>query len=148
MATMTMNEGSRIVPLVEVNAILLAASRPGVVLPNDYKRVQLLTEDAIRDLVFKFYDRTYLGYGTLSPDFPLCMDFANICSADVLRGAVKAGLAVRPGFGVAIYTKNSGSRHAINYAATVDRRVFYFEPQLSLWLAEPDDCGTMDEFKL
>lgn len=143
---MSLNAGAVIVPTGVASAVLdQAAERPT---DSDYARVQLLTESAIRKMVFDNHDRSYIVYGSLSPDFPLCADFANICAADVLRGAVKAGLAVRPFFGVLIYTKTDGSRHAINFAVTADKRVIFFEPQADKWMDRPEDCLTMDEFRI
>lgn len=143
---MSYNDGAVIVPTSVASAVFdQAAERPN---DSDYARVQLLTESAYQKLVFDHHDRTYIVYGELSKDFPLCMDFANICAADVLRGAVKAGLAVRPCFGVLVYTKKAGVRHAINYAVTSDKRVLYFEPQTDIWIDEPEDFKTADEFRL
>ena len=143
---MTINEGSEIVPLDVLCGLLDPQGDADV--PDDYNRVQLLTEMAYRDLVFNWYDKSYLDYGSLSKDFPLCMDFAKICASDVLRGSVKLGLAVRPAFGILSYTKTSKSRHAINWAVTVDRRISFYEPQKNEWLAQPKECKTMDRFQL
>ena len=67
---------------------------------------------------------------------------------DVLRGAIKAGLAVRPAFGTIEYTKNSGDRHSINFAAYADGTLEFYEPQTDTWMDQPDDCKSIETFSL
>lgn len=143
---MSYNESARIVPM-DLAAVYLpsTAHKPS---RGDYERVQLLTEEAYKKLVFEGYDSSHIVYGSLSKDFPLCLDFANICAGDVLRESIKAGLAVRPFFGVLVYTKTAGGRHAINYAVTIDGKILYFEPQTDTWLDRPKDLDTYDDFTL
>lgn len=141
------NDGADIVPLDVANVALQVLAGLNAKIPDNYNRVQRLTEDGIKRLVFEAHDRDYIIYGELSGDFPLCADFASIAAGDVLRGAVKDGLAVRPFFGTLYYTKSKG-RHAINFAGLQDGRVLFFEPQTDQWLSQPEDCKSMDEFRI
>lgn len=143
------NEGAQIVPIEVVQSILREIAGINAIVPDNYARVQLLTNDSYRDIVFKNYDRSYIQYAADSKDFPLCADFCKICSGNVLEGAIKAGLSVRPCFGDLYYTKKSGGRHAIQYLIiAISYNVSYYEPQTDEWLNTPKDCLTMDEFKL
>lgn len=142
------NAGAEIVPLHVLNDVLLARAPELRRLPDGYARVQLLAECDIKRLVFDAHDRSYIVYGELSADFPLCMDFAAICAGDVLRQSIRSGLAVRPAFGTLAYTRKQGPRHAINWAVTADRRVLFLEPQADQWLDQPKDATTLDEFRL
>lgn len=143
---MSYNQGAEIVSLSEFNDILRAVA-PDAELPDDYNRIQLLTENAYRNLVFANHDRSYIKYAELSNDFPICSDFAEVCFGQIRAGSIKAGLAVRPGFGWLNYTKPT-SRHRINYAVTVKREVLYYEPQTDEWMDTPKDLKTLDRFRL
>lgn len=148
---MSINEGARIAPLIAANDSLVKAAGAAMLLPDNYARVQLLTEDGYRALVYSGYDSTYIVYGELATDFPLCADYADICANDVKREAIKRGLSVRPYFGVLYYTMNAtdtkgrNKRHAINFAICEDGRVLFFEPQGSKWLDRPYDLKSYDE---
>ena len=146
---MRYNDGAEIVPIEVFQGILRGIADFAAIVPENYARVQLLTDEAYRDILFKKWDRLDFPYGSLSGDYPLCEDIAEFCRGDVQRAALRAGVAVRLGFGTLNYTKNAGLRHAINYrviATTHD--VLYFEPQTDAYLASPKDCQTMDEFRL
>lgn len=150
---MSYNQGAEIVSLSEFNDILRAVA-PCAEFPDDYDRIQLLTENAYRNLVFANHDRSYIKYAELSNDFPICSDFAEVCFGQIRAGSIKSGLADRPGFGWFNYTKNEvnekgqNKRHRINFAVTVQRKVLYYEPQTDDWLDTPKDCKTLDRFRL
>lgn len=146
---MSYNEGAQIVPLFDVKFALLADPRAAKAkVPDNYARFQLLAEEGYHKIVFEGYDHVSIQYGADSPDFPLCEDFSAICKADVLRAAIKDGLAVRPAFFQLDYTKKSGARHSINAAVLAfGGGIIYYEPQTDEWLSEPVDCLTMDEFR-
>lgn len=150
---MTYNEGAEIVPISVLDEHL-GSVEPDAETPDNYARVQLLTRDAMHAMVFDAHDRTYISYGSDSPDFPLCEDFADVCRGDVKRLAIKCGLAVRPAFGLLEYTMNAKDadgqnlRHAINWAAYADGTVEFFEPQTDKWMDRPEDCKSMDVFRL
>ena len=152
---MSLNEHSRIVPLSFVNEILDREAEQGAELLDGYDRVQLLTEEGYHFLVEEGHDRSYIVYGELSRDFPICSDFSNICASYVARLAIKRGLAVRPCFGRVDYTKTERNkvtqklkRHSINYCVTVEGRVLWFEPLNGLWLPKPEKLMTLDKFFL
>jgi len=153
---MSYNDGAEIVPSGVFQNLLRADPRAAnAKTPDNYARFQLLTEAGYHALFFENYDRSYIQYGADSPDFPLCADFAEVCHGDVLKGAIKAGFAIRPGCGALYYTKNAidpktgeHERHAIEYAACAGtHKIIYREPQDDAWMSEPDDCLTMDEFR-
>lgn len=150
---MSYNEGAEIVP-IDVLSDFITKVAPGADLPANYERVQLLQRAALHSLVFDAHDRTYITYGADSPDFPLCEDFADVCYGDVKRAAIRDGLAVRPAFGLLEYTMNAKDvdgqnlRHAINWAVYADGSMEFFEPQLDKWMDQPDDCKSMDLFRL
>ena len=146
------NVGARIVTFAEANAMLRKALGPEVELPHDeYARVQLLTEEAARQMVFEFLasDMRFkaLSYGELSKDFPLCLDWARIALALLCLGAATAGLAVRPAAYRLHYTK-SAERHAIDLFLLVGGRVLFLEPQGLKWLDWPVDAKKLDRVRL
>lgn len=143
---MSFNDGAEIVPLEVVQAILIEKAGIAAIIPENYARAYLLS--GYGNLVSKAWDSSTLTYGSLAPDWPLCADFAEMCLNAVRLLAYTIGIAIRPCFGVLYYTKNSGQRHAINWAVSVSRDVLFFEPQTGEWLGAPKDCLTMDEFRL
>lgn len=148
---MSLNAGARIVPLTVANAILRRVAgpwAPGAKFPDNYARVQLLTEEAYRELLFVGFDDSGLIYGDNSGDFPLCADFASIAREGVKLEAIKRGLAVRPYYADLYYTRTKPPRHAISIALTADERALYAEPQGKKWLPLPKDLLTLDEVKL
>lgn len=146
------NVGARIIPMADAN-VILAGACPGAELPQDeYDRVQLLTEDAAKDLVHQAcagnLDFTNLKYGELAKDFPLCVDYAKVALALIVLHSAVAGLSVRPYVFRLHYTKASGSRHAINGFLLADGRVIYLEPQGMKWLDKPADLEAYDRVRL
>lgn len=149
---MSLNDGARIVPFAEANAMLRAAMGPGVVLPEDeVARVQLVTRAAAEEMVERFLRSnlafSQLSYGRWSPDYPLCWDFAKFAVALIGIGCLGAGLAARPYFFRLHYTRPA-SRHAINGVVLADGAVLYLEPQGIRWLERPADLVTYDRVKL
>lgn len=151
---MSYNEGAVIVP-IETLAEYIGKVAPFSVTPENYERVQLLKRPALHELVFDAHDRRYIIYGADSADFPLCEDFADVCYGDVKRESIRAGLAVRPAFGLLEYTMNAidpktyqNMRHAINWAVYEDGSIEFFEPQTDSWMSRPNDCKSMDNFRL
>jgi hypothetical protein len=122
---------------------------PSSKIDDEFNRFLFLAEDQLRALVYKYHD-TNLAYGSNAKDFPLCLDFAELCSSDVRRGAMIERMVERPAFGVLRYTKKSGDRHAINFAVLSDGSLKYFEPQPvdDPWMNAPKDVGTLDEFSI
>ena len=146
------NDGARIVPFSEANAMLRAALGPDVELPFDeYARVQLLTEEAARNMVGDFLaeneDFAALKYGEFAPDFPLCLDWARIALALLCLWAATAGLVVRPGFYRLHYTR-SKDRHAINLFLLESGKVLFLEPQGLQWLDWLVDVKKLDRVRL
>lgn len=144
---MTYDEGAVVVP-VSVLSTRIVALAPDADTDFPYDRVQLLTRAATHTLVLWTHDRSYISYGADSSDFPLCEDFADVCGGDIKRGAVRARLAVRPCFGRLDYTRKGGLRHAINWASYADGTAEFYEPQTDAWMPMPDQCQSMDLFRL
>ena len=93
-----------------------------------------LNEQKLKDFVYKYFDSHLLAYDKKMRCFPDCDDFANICFADILRGAIRQGFDYQPAFGVASVTLANGRRHMLNFAVTSEHRLLFYEPQSKKWL--------------
>ena len=101
----------------------------------------LLDYEKIKDMFFDFHSAfNIIGH----PEFPDCDDFAFICWADILRGAIKDGFRLSPAGGLITLTRISGKRHQLNFAVTNQRSLRFYEPQTGKW-EEPD--GYVFEFE-
>ena len=139
------------VPIARVDlGSVIRGTAPEAEIDDEFDHFLLLAEDQLRRLVWKYHENSYISYGADAPDFPLCYDFAELCSADVRKGAIKEGLKYRPAFGVLRYTKKNGSRHAICFGVVVGAKLKFFEPQPVEfpWSDAPADIATMDAFDI
>ncbi len=145
---MKYNDGAEIVPAQVLSDLL---EKIGPQSGNDvcrYDRWQLLTEAAARDFVFKFFDGSWLSYGSLSPDFPSCEDIARIFVGDMLKASYKAGFAVRPAILAVEYTRVVPPRHAIGGIVLSNRSAIYFDPQNGQWSKQPSSVKTIAWFRV
>lgn len=107
------------------------------------------TFDLLQQLTAKYHNNSFIKYGAFSPDFPLCLDYATLACADLLRGAILEGMEWRVAFGIAELTKKDGGRHAICWAMTADKGLVFYEPQTKEWfIGAPEYVSTMDNMVL
>lgn len=103
-------------------------------------RVLVLEEQLMRDLVWDAIDNSWMKYGSNSqpedPDaFPDCDDFCEVARAQVILGAIKAGLRRMAVFGRTEYESAQGS-HRKNWGAVLRKgsiTLLLFEPQCWKW---------------
>lgn len=153
---MSINEGARIVPLLEANSYLVRRMGPQVELPTDeYDRIQLLTREGARKLVAVTFGVGGVGeafhqmkYGQFAPDFPLCADFAKVALGLMVLQAAVSGLVVRPYVYRLHYTMNDRKRHAINGFVLEDGGVLDLEPQGLQFLDAPKNLRKYDRVRL
>lgn len=138
---------SEVVTQDDVNALLLSLA-PDAVVDDEYEHFLAPGYDQIKNLVAKYWDSSWINYGFLSQDFPLCYDFAELCAAAVRTGAIKENLKYRIAFGTLRYSMNSGDRHAICFVVLSNCQVKYFEPQNAevRWMDTPRDLKSLDCF--
>lgn len=94
---------------------------------------QMLDATDMRDLVYEYHNPSQLAYS--SSGFPDCDDFARLCVADILRGAIKEGFKQPLAFGILTYTrKSTNGRHMACVGITKPGNVWVYEPQRKMWL--------------
>ena len=124
----------------------IKAISPNCIVDDEYSHFLCFSEISLINFVEKYHDNSYITYGADAPDFPLCYDFAQLCEADIRKGAIKEGLKERPAFGVLRYTRHD-CRHAINFAVLMTGKIKYFEPQSqNQFMDIPEDLVSLDNF--
>lgn len=146
--------GSEIATQEDVSTILTSIA-PQSKVDDEYDHFMLLTYEGVKSLVADCWDSSWIVYGSDSPDFPLCYDFAAACEMAVRTAAIKKNFKMRPAFGVLRYTMNAMNddgqniRHAICFVVTSNCQIKYFEPQIvetGRWMDTPRDMKSLDNF--
>jgi hypothetical protein len=84
-------------------------------------------------LDFKSVDLSRIAYHSNSDEFPDCDDYARIDHAQLVQGAIRAGMPYAPARFIVSYIRRGGGHHAASLAIDNTKKLWLKEPQSGLW---------------
>ncbi len=148
---------AEVVTQADLNAILYSIA-PDSTVDDEYEHFLQPSEEAIKALIAKHWDNSWIHYGSIAPGMPLCYDYAYLCAAKVREICIKEGI-MRMAFGVLRYTKTTYKiidgekvydRHAICFVVLNNCHILYFEPQPTAypWMDSPQLPQSVDNLDI